>query len=104
MIVHGLFGAYKMGTSIVCKEVRLISCDKGRYSYCFFHHITSENIEKIEITQKTGKGYVSFVPKYITKGCWDMDETGFCRGHPVTRKKFIEDYCNGAEPPELANF
>jgi hypothetical protein len=40
--------------------------------------------------------------KYLTLGCDKMDDSGFCLGHKMSRKEFIEKYCMEIEAePEM---
>lgn len=36
--------------------------------------------------------------KYITRDCDNMDNSGFCLGHPMSREEFLQKYCDGIEP------
>jgi hypothetical protein len=36
--------------------------------------------------------------QYKTLGCDRMDISGFCLGHKMSRKEFLERYCGGVEP------
>jgi len=36
--------------------------------------------------------------EHRTLGCHNMDDSGFCLGHKISREEFIERYCGGIEP------
>jgi len=40
-----------------------------------------------------------FGEKYLTKDCDSPDESGYCRGHLISREDFLIKYCNGEDPP-----
>jgi hypothetical protein len=35
--------------------------------------------------------------RYKTPGCDRMDNSGFCLGHVMSKKEFLEKYCGAAE-------
>jgi len=36
--------------------------------------------------------------KHKTVGCNRMDDSGFCLGHEISKKDFLEKYCGTMEP------
>lgn len=36
-----------------------------------------------------------------THGCDNRDRAGFCEGHDMKRRTFMEKYCGGVEPRKL---
>lgn len=75
--------AYCLGKSIILPHVRLISQKgrDGRDTMMMFHSTT-----------------IKTNGKHKTLGCNNMDDSGFCRGHMISRKEFLEKYCGGTEP------
>lgn len=70
---------YHIGNAIILPHVRHV-ISKGRNSSMMFH----SDVERIG-------------GRYLTLGCDKMDESGFCLGHRMDRKEFLEKYCEGAE-------
>jgi len=68
-----------MGKSIILTHVRYVNTG-GSNSMMFHSPVTGEN----------GQMY--------TSGCNKMDVSGLCLGHKMSRKEFLEKYCDGAEP------
>lgn len=46
---------------------------------------------------------IRFNGYYQTSGCNKMDVSGFCLGHKISRKDFLERYCAGIEPEAKRN-
>jgi hypothetical protein len=40
---------------------------------------------------------------YQTSGCNKMNVSGFCLGHKISRRDFLERYCAGIEPEAKRN-
>lgn len=38
---------------------------------------------------------------FITENCDNMDSSGFCMGHAMSREEFVSKYCGGIEPPSI---
>lgn len=75
---------YCMGKSIILPHVRYVN--NGGSNTMMFHS---------PVTQTNGQLY--------TSGCNKMDVSGYCLGHKMTRKEFLEKYCNGVEPEMKTN-
>ena len=71
--------AYCMGKSIILPHVRYIN--SGGSNSMMFHS---------PVTELNGQFY--------TSGCNKMDVSGLCLGHKMSRKEFLEKYCNSVEP------
>lgn len=76
--------AYRIGNAIILPHVRYVN--QGVSNSRMFH---SEVIRF--------NGY------YQTSGCDRMDVSGFCLGHKISRKDFLERYCGGIEPEAKRN-
>ena len=74
---------YQIGNAIILPNVRHVY-SKGRNSSMMFH----SEVERIG-------------GKYLTLGCDKMDDSGFCLGHKMSRKEFVEKYCIETEPEML---
>lgn len=74
--------AYRIGNSIVLPHVRLIShgSRNGRRISMMFHSV---------VVKTNGK--------HKTLGCDKMDNSGFCLGHEISEKEFLEKYCGPIE-------
>ena len=72
-----------IGNTIILPHVRHVH-SKGRNSSMMFH----SEVERIG-------------GKYLTLGCDKMDDSGFCLGHKMSRKEFVEKYCIETEPEML---
>ena len=70
---------YHIGNAIILPHVRHVN-SKGRNSSMMFH----SHVERI-------------AGKYLTLGCDKMDDSGFCLGHRMDRKEFLEKYCKEVE-------
>ncbi|MEW6002281.1 MAG: hypothetical protein AB1638_06500 [Nitrospirota bacterium] len=68
---------YRIGKSIILPHVRYVN-HGGRKTMLMFHS---------EVLRINGK--------YKTLGCDKMDDSGFCLGHEISRKEFLERYCGG---------
>ncbi|MEW6571777.1 MAG: hypothetical protein AB1390_11520 [Nitrospirota bacterium] len=79
---HGRRKAYRIGNSIVLPHVRFVKHGNknGRPLMLMFHSIVVKN---------NGK--------HKTLGCNKMDDSGFCQGHEMSEKDFLERYCTGSE-------
>ena len=87
---------YKIGKNYFTKHCRyVVNTSSGIYD--LYHDDVDLNYDKLEI--KKGKKMVT--PTYITKGCSSMCESGFCKGHKMSRQDFIDNYCNGEIPLDL---
>jgi hypothetical protein len=73
---------YRIGNSIVLPHVRFIShgSRNGRRIMMMFHSV---------VVKTNGK--------HKTLGCDKMDSSGFCLGHEISEKEFLEKYCDLAE-------
>ena len=71
--------AYRIGRSIVLPHVRFVN-HGGRNTMLMFHS---------EVIRINGK--------HKTLGCNRMDDSGFCLGHEITKKEFLEKYCGNTE-------
>lgn len=76
--------AYFIGKSIVLPHVRYIRHGKIKSMLMFHSHVTKIN------------------GKHITLGCDKMDDSGFCLGHEISRKEFLEKYCQGEKIKKLS--
>lgn len=70
---------YSIGNTIILPHVRYINSD-GKKSGMMFHSRT-----------------IRVNGKYITIGCDNMDSSGFCSGHEMSREEFIKRYCEERE-------
>ena len=70
--------AYRIGNSIVLPHVRFVSHGNrnGRRISMMFHSV---------VVKTNGR--------YKTLGCDKMDGSGFCLGHEISEKEFLEKYC-----------
>ena len=76
--------AYCLGKSIFLPHIRYIV--DGQHGSIMYHsHIIISN------------GH------FYTLGCRKMDVSGLCSGHKMSRKEFLEKYCNGLEPETKTN-
>ncbi len=75
--------AYCLGNSIILPHVRYIHHKEhnGSVHMMMFHSI---------VVKTNGE--------YKTLGCDNMDSSGFCLGHEISRKEFVTRYCGGIEP------
>ena len=80
-------------SSIIIENFRFIKDYDGRYK--FFHTRTTINSANISITRKNK------TTPFITHGCNSMDESGFCKGHNITREEFVKTFCNNKDVPQL---
>jgi hypothetical protein len=71
--------SYRIGKAIVLPNVRYVN-HGGRNTMLMFH----SNVIKIN-------------GKYKTLGCDKMDDSGFCLGHEMKRKDFLEKFCGETE-------
>jgi hypothetical protein len=71
--------AHNIGNSIVLAHVRYVNHGGG--INMMFHS---------QLIRVNGQ--------YKTLGCDRMDISGFCLGHKMSRKEFLERYCGGVEP------
>ena len=73
---------YRVGNSIVLPHVRYVNYGirKGRHTMMMFHSL---------VVKTNGK--------HKTLGCNRMDDSGFCLGHEISKKDFMEKYCGIAE-------
>jgi hypothetical protein len=70
-----------IGRSIILPHVRFLDSGHGKGgSKLMFHSI---------VVRVNGE--------YRTLGCDNMDDSGFCLGHEISREEFLEKYCNGVE-------
>jgi hypothetical protein len=71
-----------IGNSIVLPHVRFVNhgSKEGRHIMMMFHSI---------VLKTNGK--------HTTLGCDKMDDSGFCQGHQISRREFLEKYCSQAE-------
>lgn len=75
--------AYCMGKSIVLPHVRYVNHGvRSRRNIMLMFHS--------EVIKINGKNK--------TLGCDKMDNSGYCLGHEISRKEFLERYCGGIEP------
>jgi len=74
--------AYRIGSSIVLPHVRFVShgSRNGRRIMMMFHSV---------VVKTNGK--------HKTLGCNRMDDSGFCLGHEISEKDFLEKYCGSTE-------
>ena len=70
---------YCMGKSIILSHVRYIN--QGGSNSLMFHS---------PVTEVNGQ--------FHTSGCNRLDVSGLCLGHKMTRKEFLDRYCDGVEP------
>jgi len=71
--------AFCVGQSIILPHVRFVR--HGRLKTMMMFH---------SIVMKTNG-------KHKTLGCNKMDDSGFCLGHEMSRKDFLNKYCHGIE-------
>lgn len=71
--------AYRIGKSIILPDVRWVILD-SRHGCMMFHSKVVRNNRK-----------------YETVGCDRMDSSGFCLGHEMSMKEFLEKYGSGIE-------
>jgi hypothetical protein len=76
--------AYCVENSIILPHVRYI--DNGERNSLMYH---------CQVVISNGHFY--------TLGCNRMGVSGLCAGHKISRKEFIERYCNGIEPETKTN-
>jgi hypothetical protein len=67
--------AYRIGRSVVLPHVRFINHGAQKNMVMFHSDIIRIN------------------GKHKTLGCNRMDDSGFCLGHEISRKEFLEKYC-----------
>jgi len=74
---------YRLGKSIVLPHVRFVNhgSKNGRQMMMMFHSL---------VIKTNGK--------HKTVGCNRMDDSGFCLGHEISKKDFLEKYCGTMEP------
>ena len=87
---HEKYGGYRIknktyffGKSIVLPHVRYVSTVNSKVMMMFHALVMKRN------------------GKYRTLRCDNMDDSGFCKRHDMSRKEFMERYCNGAGPSSL---
>ncbi len=80
---------------IVTRFARLLPSKDGGYRE--YHSETILNDIGMVVNKRNGE---IATPKFITKKCDSMDESGFCSGHIITRDEFINKWCNGIDPLE----
>jgi hypothetical protein len=76
--------SYCIGKSIILPHVRYVN--SGGSHTMMFHS---------PVTQTNGQLY--------TSRCDKTDVSGLCLGHKMSRKEFLETYCNGVEPETRTN-
>jgi hypothetical protein len=79
---YSMKNMYRIGNSIVLPHVRFVKHGEknGRPLMLMFHSA---------IIRAHGH--------HKTLGCNKMDDSGFCLGHEMSEKDFIEQFCAGAE-------
>ena len=75
---------YCIGKSIILPHVRYVN--HGGSNTMMFHS---------PVTELNGQ--------FHTSGCSKMDISGICLGHKMSRKEFLEKYCNSVEPETRTN-
>ena len=90
---------YCIGESIICDDVRYIRANSknSKNRYLLYHSNVSPNIYRKKV-RTNGRWTIT---KFYTQGCNDMDNTGFCKGHMITREDFTRIYCGGVLPGQL---
>ena len=69
---------YFFGKSIILPHVRYVSTINSKVMMMFHALVIKRN------------------GRHRTLRCNNMDDSGFCKGHEMSRKKFLERYCNDA--------
>ena len=87
---------YSLKDIVVTPHARFVTSSD---CYKEYHSMTILNTANITLK----KGQRKIIPKFITLGCDNMDDSGYCLGHQIKREEFIQKWCAGIEPPQLNN-